>query len=115
MALRPVVNTGRRQQYVTLTNPGPAVPDGDGGYTQTWTALNPPDWWVEIATATAQRMARITSGLETATHIVTGPYHPGITTKTRIAFGDRTLLVGETFSPDEALVETVCLCVEVIP
>lgn len=115
MGLRPTVSTGRRQQYVTLANPSAPVPDGDGGYTETWEPLDPPDWWVEIATATARRMARITSGLETASFIVTGPYHPGITTKTRITYGTRTLLVGETFSPDEELVETVCLCVEVVP
>ena len=116
LSFTPTVSTGRRQQYVTLANPGTPVPDGDGGYTQVWSELSPPDWWVEITTASTRRMERIARGaiIEMASHIVTGPYRADINTKTQITWGTRTLLVGEVFSPDEGNIETVCLCVEVV-
>lgn len=114
LSFTPKVSTGRRQQYVTLENPSAPVADGDGGYTVTWTPLNTPDWWVEIATATPRRLYATSSTLSTATHVVTGPYHPEITTKTRINYGSRILQVGEVFTPDEGNIETVCVCVEVV-
>ena len=45
---------------VLFQNPGPAVPDGDGGYTQSWIDLVPPTWQVSIepATAAATRAGR---------------------------------------------------------
>ncbi len=40
--VRPVY-IGSRSHRVTLENPATPVPDGDGGFTQAWAALDPAD------------------------------------------------------------------------
>jgi head-tail adaptor len=111
-----VISIGARRHYVTLENPGAAVPDGDGGYTQTWTALSPAALYVEIKPATAKDLERVAAGtvLSTASHIVTGPYHAGVTTKTRVTFGTRVFSVTGVSSPDERQIESVMICEEVV-
>jgi len=110
-------SVAERPHRVTLQNPGPAVPDGDGGFTQTWTDLVPPALYVKIAPATAREVERLAAGtvLATATHIVTGPYHAGVTTKTRIVFNGRVFSVTGVANPDERNVETIAICAEVVP
>jgi head-tail adaptor len=105
-----------RPHRVLLQNPGPAVPDGDGGTTQSWIDLVPPALSVKIAPATARDLERIAVGtvLSTATHIVTGPYHPQVTTRTRILFGVRTFNVTGPANPEERNVEMVLTAVEVV-
>lgn len=105
-----------RRHLVRLQNPGLAVPDGDGGYTQTWTDLNPPTVKVQIRPASARDLERVASGtvLSTATHVVTGPYHPDVTTQTRVVFGDRTFNVIGVSNIDERNIEMVLTCVEVV-
>jgi head-tail adaptor len=107
---------GQRRHFVTLANPGPAVSDGDGGYLQVWTDLDPPSLYVSILPATAKDLERVASGtvLSTASHIVTGPYHAQVTTKTRLTFGPRTLNVVGVANPEERNVELVLLCAEVV-
>lgn len=107
---------GQRRHFVSLQNPGAAVPDGDGGYTQAWTALDPAEMYVSIVPATAKDLERVTAGtvLSMASHVVTGPYHSGVTTKTRITFGTRTLNVLGVMNPEERNIETVMLAAEVV-
>lgn len=107
---------GDRPHRVTFQNPGPAVPDGDGGTVVTWIDLNPPALSVKIAPATAADLERVTAGtvLATATHIVTGPYHPQVTTQTRLIHDGRTFSVTGASSPDERHVEMVLVCKEVV-
>lgn len=104
---------GDRRHLITLQNPGPPVPTGTG-YTQTWTDLVPPTMFAKIDIATGRDLERQAAGtiLSAATHIVTMPYHPGVTTKTRIIFEGRTLNVTGVGDPDERHVETVAVCVE---
>jgi SPP1 family predicted phage head-tail adaptor len=105
-----------RRHLVRLQNPGTPVSDGDGGFTQAWTDLAPPSVYVQIAPASAKDLERIASGtvLTTATHVVTGPFHPDVTTKTRVVFGDRTFSVTGVSSPEERQIEMVLVCVEVV-
>jgi head-tail adaptor len=105
-----------RPHRVTLQNPGPAIPDADGGFTQTWTDLVPPAMSAAIAPATAADLERLAAGtvLSTATHIVSMPYHPQVTTKTRLVFGSRFFSVTGVANPEERNVETIAICVEIV-
>jgi len=112
----PTTNVADRPHRVTLQNPGPAVPDGEGDTIPSWTDLNPPALSMKIAAATAADLERVTAGtvLATATHIVTGPFHPQITTQTRILFNGRSFSVTGVSNPEERNVELVLVCVEVV-
>lgn len=105
-----------RPHRVTLQNPGPAVPDGDGGFTQSWTDLVPAAVFARIQTATARDLERRAAGtvISTASHIVTLPYHPQVTTKTRVLFNGRTFNVLGVADAEEGDVETVAICAEVV-
>lgn len=107
---------GELRHLVTLDNPGTAVADGDGGFTQTFAELSPARVWAAIQPATARDLERVAAGtvLSTASHIVTMRYHAGVTTKTRITFGTRVLNVTGVSNPDERNRELVCLCAEVV-
>jgi SPP1 family predicted phage head-tail adaptor len=110
------VTIGQRRHLVTVQAPGAPVADGDGGYTQTWAPLAPADWWVRIQPATAKDLERVAAGtvISTATHIVTGRYHPQITTATRIVEGARIFEVTGVSDPEERHIETICTCVELL-
>jgi head-tail adaptor len=107
---------GQKRHLVTLENPGASVPDGDGGYTQAWTALTPPRMRAEIKPATARELERLAAGtvLSSASHIVTMDYHAQVTTVTRIVFGTRYFSVTGVSNPEERNIETICVCVELL-
>lgn len=110
------IGAGARQHYVTLFASGTPTPDGDGGFTQTPTPLSPPDAWVKIDPAAVRSLERIVSGtvVAAATHMVTMPYHAGVTTQTQIRFGSRLLTVVGVVNPGERSIETIALCTEVV-
>ncbi len=112
----PKTSVSRRPHRVTLQNPGPSVPDGDGGYTQSWTDCTPPAMDAEIKTATARDLERVAAGtvLSTATHMVTMPYHPQVRTASRIVFNGQFFNVTGVDNPDKRNVETVAVCVEIV-
>ena len=105
-----------RPHRVTFQNPGPSVADGDGGFTQSWTDLTPPALWVAIETATAQNLERVGAGTVTAgaTHIISGPFHSGVTTKTRAIYNGRTFNVQGVVDPTERQQEMVLLVAELL-
>lgn len=108
---------GARRQRVTLEAPGPAVPDGDGGFTQPWAPLVPATWYCAIHPATARDLERAAGGtvISQATHIVTGDYRPDVTTQARIISEDgRPLSVVHVTNPDERRIELELLCAEVV-
>lgn len=107
---------GSYRHKVLLQEPGPAVPDGDGGFTQTWTNLTPAIWDCSIEPATARDLERVTSGtvLSTATHVLKGRHHPGITTQTRITFKTRVFEVSGVSNPEERDIETVVIAEELV-
>jgi len=76
----------------------------------------PPELSVEIKPATAKDLERVAAGtvIATASHIVTGPYHAGVSTKTRIVFGGRVFQVVGVSNPEERNIETIAVCVELL-
>jgi head-tail adaptor len=120
--LAPKTGVGARPHRVTFQNPGPAVPDGDGGFTQAWVDLDPPQLFVAIEAATRlayERNVPVGTSIYTATHLVKGPFHPGVTTKTRILYttpaGSRELHVNAVTDIDTESVEMSLLCTELLP
>lgn len=110
------MDIGALRHRVELQNPGAAVPDGDGGFTQTWSALSPSPVWVSITPASARELERLAAGtvLSTASHIVRGRFHPGVSTKTRIVFGTRLFSVTGVANTEEKNEEMILTAVEVV-
>lgn len=81
---------GQDRDLVTVEAPGPAIPDGEGGYTYTWTQLSPPTWYVRLRPATARDAEQLTAGtvLTHVSYIIHGRYHPGVTTACRLIDAD---------------------------
>lgn len=107
-----------RHRRITLANAGAAVPDGEGGYTKSMMALDPPAMYAHVRPATARDMEQIAGSttLPTATHLLTIPYHRQVTTETVIsvhfhsAAPPRVLKVIFIGNPDErdAMQELIC-------
>ena len=116
MTLAPKVAVRDRPHRVTLQNPGPAVADGSGETTQSWTDLVPATLMVKIEAASAAVLERVTAGalIASATHIISGPYHPQVTTRTRMLFDGRVFSVKGVDDPEERHVDVVFICVEVV-
>ena len=103
---------GGLRHCVTIQTPGANVPDGDGGFTQSWTALASriP---AAVAPATARDLERVVAGTvqSTASHLVTIRYLAGVTTAQRVVFhdsvGDRTFSINGVMDEDERHVQLV--------
>lgn len=117
------VTVGRTRHLVALDEPGPPVPDGDGGWTEGSVPLNPPAWYCSIEPASAYNVEREVAGTvsATASHLLKGRFHPGISPTTRIWFTDlhrggkvRRFNVESVRSVDENGEQLVVLCSEVI-
>jgi len=107
-------NVGERPHRVLLQNPGPVVPDGDGGKLQSWFDLNPPAMFASIEPASTASLERVAPGnvQATATHIVGIPFHPQVTTKSRVLFNGRRFNVTGVSNPGERSVNLWLVCVE---
>jgi SPP1 family predicted phage head-tail adaptor len=110
------METGSLRHRVTLTTPGAAVPDGEGGYTDGVTTLvsRAP---AAVEPANTQSLERIGANTVTpmATHLVTLRYLPGVTTKTQVVFhdvSDRALAVTGVFDEQVRHRVLVLACVE---
>jgi head-tail adaptor len=113
-----MIPAGRRTKYVTLDAPGAPVPDGVGGYTESWAPLDPPAAWVALD-AQAADMERLTADtiVASGTFAITMPYHPGVTVDTRITYtdpdrGPRVFQVLGLRDPDEARRELILVAAE---
>ena len=86
---------GDYKHLVTFQDPGPAVPDGVGGYTQSWTDLAPGLWRVSVLPAAVRDLERVAAGtvITQGTSIVSGHYHSGVSTRTRMLFNGKTYSV----------------------
>ena len=114
------IDIGAMRQVVTLSAPGVPMPDGDGGYSQSYTALNPSEWRCAIEAASVRASERIFGATVTAhaSYILTGRYHSGISTQTRLVWTDRSGLshvanVLDVVDTEGAGVETIVLVSEV--
>jgi head-tail adaptor len=81
---------GAYRHLVTFQDPGPPVPDGEGGYTEGWTDLAP-TWRVSITPATVRDLERVGAGtiLASATHVIKGRWRADLTLETRMLFEGR--------------------------
>lgn len=109
-------SAGERRTRVTLANPGTPTSDGQGGFTETYTALSPSTSWVSVEPATERSLERLSSGSvrASATHIVRGPYHAQVTTKTRLTLDDGRQLFVSGKTHDDRLIEMVLFCDEAV-
>lgn len=113
---------GERRHHVTLQGPGETVPDGEGGWTTVTGPLDPPDWWCSITRASVRDLEGVTSGppLTSATYLLEGDYHPGVTLQTQIILTPpapapaRTFYVADVINVEERSVDLQLLCHEVV-
>lgn len=111
-----------RQRRIRLQAPGLPMPDGEGGWTEVWTDLVPPQLFGWVRPTTASDMERLGSNTVTAaaTLVVTLPFHPGLTSQTRLLVENgarpvRTLAVLGYANPDSRDTELEVFCSEVLP
>jgi head-tail adaptor len=98
---------GRDEHLVTFEAPGLPVSDGEGGFTQAWTPLEPPTWYVRIRPATARDAEQTTAGtiITHVSHFVHGRFHPGVTTQARMVYAGKTYQITNVENLDLAGVE----------
>jgi head-tail adaptor len=101
---------------VLLQRPGPVVPDGDGGSVPSWIDLVPPTWKVSITPASAGDLERVAPGtvMSSASYVVRGYFHPGVTTQCRLLLNGRILAITGVVSPDLRDVDMECGAVELV-
>jgi SPP1 family predicted phage head-tail adaptor len=101
---------------VTLQAPGLPIPDGDGGVIQGWENLDPATVKASITPASARDLEKLASGtvIAQATHVITLPYHPGVTTATRVVFRGRLFSLTSVINLEERNVQLKCIGVEVV-
>ena len=111
-------SSGQRNKRVTLENPA-TVADGEGGTSETWQPLTPPEMWVSIAPASQADLERAASGtvISTASHVIELLYHPGVTVQTRLRYtppgrAERVFQVTSVRNPNEADRELVIVAEE---
>jgi head-tail adaptor len=112
-----MIPAGRRDKRVLVEDPV-IVPDSEGGFTQTWVPLTPAWLYVHIQPISGQALQHLVPDatlLSTVTHTITGPYHPGLTTESRLTYGTRHFRVTGVVTPDEDQIESTLLCVETTP
>jgi head-tail adaptor len=111
------VRAGRLRHLVDLRDPGTRTKDGKGGYTDPYDEkLSPSTWYCSIDPATPSVLERTVAATIEAkvTHVVTGRYHAGISTKTRLTHRGRFLFVRAVQNVEERNRELVLLCEEVL-
>lgn len=94
---------GRDDQLVTFEEPGPPVPDGEGGFTEAWVPLSPASWYVRVRPASARDAERVLAGtvITHVSHVVHGRFHPGVSTKARMLLKGQAYLITSVINIDE--------------
>jgi hypothetical protein len=102
-------------------NPGPAIPDGDGGSASSWVPLLPLEVSAAIRPPRASDLERLAAGtvISTAMRVIAFPFDPLVTTATRVLWTDpagrsHVASVTGVDNPDGRCVETVLLAVELL-
>lgn len=111
------MDIGANRNRVTLETASAPVRTG-GGYTETFTPLDPPVWDCAILPAPAGDQDRLVASAAvqtTAVMLVRGRYHPGITTETRITdMKGRRLRVQSVRNLDWEERDLELVCVEIV-
>jgi hypothetical protein len=111
---------GDLRQVGTLTDPGPAIPDGDGGFTQARVPLSPSTWRFAIQRASVGMSEKLfgQTVVAHASYIMNGRYHAGIGMQTQVTWTDRgglvhTANVVDIVDTEGVGVETILLVTEI--
>ena len=101
---------GDRRHVVTVQNPGP---------NQTWTDLDPATWHVSLSQLTGDDIGVFVepaagTPISSATYLVRGDFHPGVTTQTRLLFGTQAFAITSVDNVEMRGVETVCHAVQLV-
>lgn len=108
---------GQLRHRVTVENPT-RIADGEGGYSESWSAVSPSPIWAKVEPATARTIERAAGNTIEAplSHIVTvrAKEGAGITTKTRLTHDSRRLAVRGVQLVDEIEHWLVLACEEVV-
>jgi head-tail adaptor len=114
--IAPRVGISSRPCYVVVEQPTTA-PDGGGGYREVWDPVAA--LYANVAPATAQDAQRFGANTVTSamSHVVTGPYVAGVTTRCRLRYvdpdlGERTFRVVGVSSPEERRADVIIAAVE---
>lgn len=99
---------GARRHLVTLQHPGPAG---------TWTDLDPATWFISMSQLTGDDIGVfIESGagtpISSASWIVRGDFHPGVTTQTRMLLGSQIFAITSVENVEMRGVEMACHAVQ---
>lgn len=112
------MNIGAMRNLGTVQNQT-TVSDGIGGFTETWAAANPSEWWFAIERASVRASERLFAGtvLTHGSYILSGRHHEEMSTDSRVSWVDRagvthTANVLDVTDPEGAGVETVILVSE---
>jgi SPP1 family predicted phage head-tail adaptor len=107
-----LIATGAYRHRVTVQIPGALVPDGDGGYTETWQDADPPTWAVSLTAAprAAGEAPMVGTTITTASHLARGRYRADVTTHTRFLLDARVfnVLVVRDLDERHRTLEVVC-------
>jgi head-tail adaptor len=108
------IDAGGLDKRVTIQVPGPRVPDGKGGFTETWTDLTPNGWWAAIEPATASNVERRVGRQVEAkvSHLVTVRYVAGVLVTGRVVFGTRIFWIRGIANRYERNVQLTLACEE---
>jgi head-tail adaptor len=110
------MSIGEYRHLVTFKGPIGVVSDGDAGWITSYGDLTPAHWYVSIEPATARDLERVAAGtiLSTATHIVKGRYHPGVTLQSQMIFQGRTFSITGKANVEERGIYMELVAVEVV-
>jgi hypothetical protein len=102
---------GDWRHVVTVQNPGPAG---------TWTDLVPATWCISMAQQTGDDIGVFIepaagTPLSSASWLVRGDFHPGVTTQTRMLFGSQIFAITSVDNVEMRGVELACRAVQVVP
>ena len=103
---------GDYRHLVTFQNPGPTEP-------VTWIDLDPPTWFVTLSQVTGDDIGVFIepaagTPISSATYLVRGDFHPGITTKTRMLLGSQTFAITSVDNIDMRSIEMACHAVPLV-
>jgi SPP1 family predicted phage head-tail adaptor len=105
---------GNFRHLVRFQTPA-SVPDGDGGYTDTWADLDPL-WPVDIRPATVRDLERLTAGtiVAAATHVIAARYRPDVQIDARMLFNGREFRITGIANLEERGIEMRLFAIETL-
>src|SRR5262245_7701235 len=119
--IAPTINIANRPHRVRVQLPTAPVWDADTGMTHAWIDAQPPTLLMAIEPTSAQDLERVPSGtvVSSATHIISGPYHPQLTTQCRLLVENgrapqRVFSILGVESPEFRRIDVRLYCTEIV-